>query len=63
MDEQVKAYIEYISNLNECIKPPMPNFDLAAYTENEYIKAVESIENDFAFTDAYDLTIDYLKGK
>ena len=62
MEEQVNAYIEYLAKFGEIKKPVLPKFDVLAYTENEYVKAVNSIESDFEFTDSVNLTEQYLKG-
>ncbi len=63
MDEQVNAYIEYIGNMRQLTKPNMPKFDLSAYTENEYVKEIRSLEKEFENTDSVDLTIAFLKGE
>ena len=63
MDEQVNAYIEFIGNMRQVNKPTMPKFDLSAYTENEYVKEVRSLEKEFENTDSVDLTIAFLKGE
>lgn len=63
MKEQANAYINYIKNMHGVTKPAMPKFDVIAYTENEYVRAIDAIDKDFLFTDSMDLTIDYLKGE
>lgn len=63
MDEQVYEYIKYINSISEITKPKMPTFDKTAYTENEYIKAINQIEKDFVFTDSTLFTEQYLKGE
>ncbi len=62
MNEQADAYIHYIGTMRDFDKPKMPKFDVSAYTENEYVRAITTIENEFEYTDSFDLTIDYLKG-
>lgn len=63
MNEQVCAYIEYLQQIKQVNKPKMPKFDERAYTENEYVKAINSIENDFKFVDSIAVTERYLKGE
>lgn len=63
MNDEVEAYINYLGTIGEVTKPSLPKFDQRAYTENEYVRATTQIENDFMFTDSYDLTIQHLKGE
>lgn len=63
MEEQVNAYIEYLQRFGVVQKPDMPKFDASAYTENEYVRAINSIEQDFEFADSVSLTEQYLKGE
>ena len=63
MEEQVNAYIEFLAEFGVVKKPPMPKFDVAAYTENEYVKAISNIEQQFEFADCVELTERYLKGE
>ncbi len=63
MNNQVESYIEYLGKMQQVTKPKMPEFDDKAYTENEYVKAIQTIEEDFKNTDCLDLTISYLKGE
>ena len=63
MNNQVESYIEYLGKMQQFTKPKMPEFDDKAYTENEYVKAIQTIEEDFKNTDCLDLTISYLKGE
>lgn len=63
MNEQVCAYIKYLQQIKQVNKPKMPKFDERAYTENEYVKAINSIENDFKFVDSIAVTERYLKGE
>ena len=63
MNNQVESYIEYLDKMQQVTKPKMPEFDDKAYTENEYVKAIQTIEEDFKNTDCLDLTISYLKGE
>ncbi len=63
MEEQVNAYIEFLAGFGVVQKPDMPKFDVSAYTENEYVRAINSIEQDFEFADSINLTEQYLKGE
>ena len=63
MNNQVESYIECLGKMQQVTKPKMPEFDDKAYTENEYVKAIQTIEEDFKNTDCLDLTISYLKGE
>lgn len=63
MNDEVEAYINYLGKINMVTKPILPNFDVGAYNENEYVKAIKTIENDFLFVDSFDLTIQHLKGE
>lgn len=63
MNEHVCAYIEYLQQIKQVNKPKMPKFDERAYTENEYVKAINRIENDFKFVDSIAVTERYLKGE
>lgn len=63
MEEQVNAYIKYLAGFGVVQKPVMPKFDVVAYTENEYVKAITNIEQQFEFTDCVGLTEQYLKGE
>ncbi len=63
MNEEAEAYIEYLGRMEEVAKPVLPKFDQRAYTENEYIRAIKEIDNDFLFVDSFDLTIQHLKGE
>jgi len=60
---QAEAYIEYLKNFNYVQKPKMPNFNVFAYTENEYLNAIYSINKDFECINDVELTLKYLKGE
>lgn len=62
MDEQVRAYIDYISTLKQIEIPPMPKFDESAYNDIEYMNAILDIMADFDLVDDFNLTIKHLKG-
>lgn len=62
MNEEVFAYIEYLSRLNEIKRPLMPRITISAYTDNEYVLAIKDIMRDFEKVDDYYLTLQHLKG-
>ncbi len=62
MNEEIREYIVYLSRFLEIKKPKMPNFDISAYTDNEYTLAIDEIMNDFSSVDDLYLTLEYLKG-
>ena len=62
MREEINEYERYLLSFGIVHKPPMPKFDLSAYTDNEYISAIFEVENAFQFVDDESLTIMHLKG-
>ena len=62
MDEEINEYIKYLFNFGEVEKPLMPKFNLMAYTDNEYLSAIEDVMQDYDFVDDESVTIRYLKG-
>lgn len=62
MDEQVRAYIDYILTLKQIEIPRMPKFDKSAYNDIEYMNAILDIMADFDIVDDFNLTIKHLKG-
>ena len=63
MNEEVIAYIEYLSKLEEIKRPLMPRIDVSAYTDNEYLTAIDEIIHDFENIADYPLTLRHLKGE
>ena len=63
MDEEIKEYQNYLFNFGMIEKPLMPKFDLLAYTDNEYLYAINSIMEEFKCIDDFQLTINYLRGE
>ena len=63
MIEESQAYIEFLSKFRYVNRPKMPNFDVSAYTDNEYKIAIHKIEEDFQYIDDLQLTEKYLKGE
>ena len=61
MFELINAYIEYLSQLKEIVRPQMPKIDLQAYTDSEYEIAIRQLEKDFAGVDDFETTIEFLK--
>lgn len=51
MNEEIKEYETYLLNFGMVEKPIMPNFELSAYTDNEYQQAIFDIMNEFGFVD------------
>lgn len=63
MFDETREYIEYLKNFNILNKPKMPNFDLSAYTDNEYLKVVESLNLEYDLVDDLGATLTFLKGE
>ncbi len=51
MDDEITDYIKYILSLVEIKRPKMPTFSLSAYTESEYINAINEIMNECSHLD------------
>lgn len=62
MKEEIYEYFDYLLNFNAVEKPSMPKFNVSAYTENEYISAVNDLMLDFEKFDDFETTLKYLKG-
>lgn len=63
MQQEILSYIEYLNSFNGLTKPKMPNFDLAAYTDIEYLKAITEVNEDFDNVDGYEVYLKFLKGE
>lgn len=61
MLEENLAYIEYLERFAEITKPEMPTFNHSAYTDNEYISAINSVMEDYENIFDFDITLKYLK--
>ena len=62
MLKEIMEYEKYLLNFDMVKKPKMPKFDIAAYTENEYVNAIKNVVSDFENIEDEHLTIHYLKG-
>lgn len=51
MDDEITDYIKYILSLVEIKRPKMPTFSLSAYTESEYINAINEIMKEYSHLD------------
>lgn len=63
MQQEILSYIEYLNSFKELKKPQMPNFDLTAYTDIEYHKAIDEINEDFDNIDDFGVYLKFLKGE
>ena len=62
MIDLVEAYIEFLQNFTELERPLMPKFNVSAYTESEYVSAVEYVMRDYERIDDLGITEHFLKG-
>ena len=62
MVEEIEAYINYLLNFGMVEKPQMPNFDVCAYNDNEYLSVLNNTTLWFENIDDEYLTIKHLKG-
>lgn len=62
MNDEIREYIVYLSRFIDIQKPKMPNFEISAYTDNEYVLAIDNIMIDYSKIDDLYLTLEYLKG-
>ncbi len=62
MNEEIMEYEKYLLNFGEVKKPLMPKFDELAYTDYEYISAIEILMAEYDLIDDEYLTIQHLKG-
>ena len=63
MQREIFHYIEYINRFKELKKPQMPNFDLGAYTDIEYYKAINEINEEFDRFNDLKVYEEFLKGE
>ncbi len=62
MNELAIAYIEYLSKLKSVKLPKMPNFNVAAYNDNEYLSAIDALMLDFDKVNDIKVTEGFFKG-
>lgn len=62
MNEFVEAYIEFLHNFKDLERPILPKFNVSAYTESEYVTAVNNIMQDYEYIDDLGVTEYFLKG-
>ena len=62
MFKEIEAFETYLTSFRSIKKPQMPNFNISAYTDNEYVCAIEEIMFGSDLLDDEYLTIRYLKG-
>ena len=60
MNKEINAYAEYLLNFGVVKKPPMPNFDVSAYTDNEYLFSISDLNIIYDEIDDEYLTIQHL---
>lgn len=63
MNEEINEYEKYLLNFGVVKKPIMPEFNLNAYTDNEYLSAVFDSLDAYDFIDDEYLTLKHLKGE
>ena len=63
MDDEVFAYIDYVSKFDELKRPQTPKFDYFAYSDSEYKNAIFELMKDYENVDDFDVTIKHLKGE
>lgn len=62
MQREILNYIEYLKTFKEVNKPIMPNFDISAYTDIEYIKMISELQKDFDNFEDLEVYLQFLKG-
>ena len=62
MNGLVEAYIEFLHSFTGLERPIMPKFDVSAYTESEYLNAINEINSNYEFVDDLSITEHFLKG-
>ena len=51
MFEFIDAYIEFLHGFKELNRPEMPKFDVFAYTESEYVTAINDVMREYEYID------------
>ena len=62
MNEEINEYLRYLLDFRMVEKPQMPKFNHLAYTDNEYVFAIEELMKDFDLPDDETLSVKHLKG-
>ena len=62
MFKLVNAYIEFLHSFTGLERPLMPKFDVSAYTESEYVTAINDIIREYEYIDDLGVTEHFLKG-
>lgn len=63
MNDEAREYVAYLSRFSGRPRPAMPKTDATAYTDNEYLFAIQDVIVDFENVNDEYLTIKYLKGE
>ena len=63
MNEEIKAFEEYLLSFGMLKKPIMPKVDVLTYTDIEYLSLICELNSEFDLIDDEYLTIHYLKGE
>ncbi len=63
MNEEIEEYIAYLSKFECRMKPKMPNFDLSAYTDNEYLSVINRINLEYDWLMDEEVYFEYLRGE
>ena len=63
MLEEIEQYEKYLANFSVVTKPKMPQFDVSAYTDIEYVSLIRELLEDYNKIDDEYLIIAYLKGE
>ena len=63
MLKETFAYFEYLEAFKQVQKPKMPNCDVGAYTDIEYINAINRVMREFEDIEDFQITLNYLKGE
>ena len=63
MLEEIEQYEKYLASFSVVTKPKMPQFDVCAYTDIEYVSLIKELLEDYNKIDDEYLIIAYLKGE
>ena len=62
MNEEVEAYIVFLSRFKEVHRPVEPQYDCHLFLDKKYLDAVDEIMREYNAIDDEYLTIKHLKG-